>query len=260
MSKKPANSGQGVVRYEGNQVIKSFFSASDYEQEKYFLTRLHGIPEAPLPTILHSDDENHSISMQNAGQALDELDWRQDRYTWAKRIAQSMDSVWSSTVAVPAIYRKNKDESYQYIADFLHDGYFRELSKVGVEAQLVAKAQLWLKRSIERVRKEAKGQSAIIHFDLSPRNVVVHANRVTVIDWSRALLSERIIELGIMREKFELVGESTAYLAGTSMANVDIVAADRIALCFRIYRQAKQVGRDLTLDAYNDLLHLILAP
>ena len=259
MSKNTSSSGQGVIRYEGDRIIKEFFSATDYEQEKYFLKLLHDIPSAPLPTVLSTDDEGRSITMRNAGRTLDELDWRQDRHMWAKRIAQSMNPVWSSLVNIPTAYRKNKDESYQYIADFLHDGYFSELSKVGVEPQLVADAQLWLRQSVQRVRKEAKGQSAIIHFDLSPRNVVFHANRLTVIDWSRAVLSERIIELGIMREKFELVGEPATYLADTSMENVDIVAADRIALCFRIYRQAKQVGHNLTLDAYNDALNLILA-
>lgn len=254
---RQTSSGQSIVTYKGKLVIKQFNDEEDYRQEKQLLTALTPLSPQALPRVESYDDAKHRITMLNAGQPLDGIDWYPDRHKWAERIACAMSPIWAAQLDLGE-YTATGERGFKYVHDFLKAGYRTELARIGIPSQLVRQTEQWLTASVQKVQKEARGQSRIIHFDLSPRNVLTQGANVVVIDWSRAIRSEPVFEMGIMREKFDLIGETTSYLAGTPMANADIAAADRIARCFRIYRKAKQVGRGLTMKGYTDILHDIL--
>lgn len=246
-------SGQSTVRKEGTTIVKSFFNPADYEQEKYFLSLLSRHNLSFVPKIIKVDDTLHEITMPFYGISLDNVRWENKKESWFCQTCELMESIWVLKANVKDKYVRPGKSGLTYVGDFLEVAYKKEMASIGVNPKTISRAVKWKNGILDRLEKESN-LSAIIHFDLSPRNVVLDNASIHIIDWSRAMFSELSIELAIVREKFMVIGKTWDCLPDFAKKTLNISLVDLLALCFSLYRKAKKVKRE---DQKNEYLELV---
>ena len=250
--------GQSVIRRNNDVIIKTFFYPEDYYQEKYFLFffRREGINF--IPRIISVDDQKYEIITPYYGERLDNIDWRPKKLNWFCSIANFMEKVWAIKNPNDNQYRKLGSTAFQFVENYLSTGYQTQMAKANIKQETVCRSIDWLKEVIYSSLQQPS-IPALIHFDLSPRNILVDKDSFCIIDWSRAMYSELSIEIAIMREKFETIGQPLNCISYAIRSKLDLNFIDNLAKCFSIYRKAKKIGTVINRVDYLRFVETIIS-
>ena len=241
--------GQSVIRRNKDVIIKTFFYPEDYYKEKYFLSLLRQEGINFIPRIISADDQKYEIITPYYGESLDDIDWRLRKLNWFCRIASFMEKVWLIKTAIDSRYRKLGPVAFQFVENYLSASYQTQMARAGIEQEVIRRSIGWLGKVMHSCLKQPS-IPALIHFDISPRNVLVNKNSFCVIDWSRAMYSELSIEIAIMREKFEMIDQPLTCISRAIRSKLNLNFIDNLAKCFSIYRKAKKIGTAISQADY----------
>lgn len=252
-------SGQSEVSISRGNFYKKFNSYEEYFQEKWFLTFIKNQGFDFIPEVVSFDDTDLCIVTKNAGKQLDSISWQENRLHWCKRISETINDLWVENWSVPDKYTKVGDIGYRYVADFLKKECPLVMRKTNVPTELIKESVEWITESISFVSQKSGSIPSVIHFDLSPRNVLIDGDKIKIIDWSRSMFSELALDIAIMKEKFGIIGEGNSFLLETKVANLNMELVDRLANCFSIYRKAKKVTTDDQRLSYIEKVRAIIS-
>lgn len=255
---KVIKSNQGTIHKSGDIYEKIFHNINDYTQEKYFYEIVQKAIPNTIPNSIVFDDAKMSIKMESAGVTLDEkFDITKDGDELVCLIIQELLPLWNYEIEIEEKYTFTDSKLLNYVSSFLEKCYYLVLKPLHLSDELINLCVLKMKSTMQCSFINKGLQPNIIHFDLSPRNILIKEGQIKIIDWSRAIKSYLLIEVALLFEKFELNSKCTPRysLVELEKLKLNIQDVNNIANCFHIYRAAKRAENMQQLELLNSFIH-----